>query len=400
MNRGQRLRTAACASTVAVVAGLLGLPSAGAATTATPAPVSPVEAVRITEQLATQAPALPASVRALLAQRAGTPAPAVPAAVMAKATAIIADFNRTGRVATGPGGENATKLNGRGCAAQGFTPNGKPTVRETDTDRNGKIDPWEEDVNKNETCLDLGVLPYDSANPDKGSFVLERRTETDAVAKKTYTRHALRWNYVVEADAHGAHGAPCVPTSPKKLINATRDALQKYKNNPALLKQDGYWPFPIGNTKTYHWFHADYAGLNDKDYQTSETILDPTKVEMFTMALTDDGYVPFNVAYMYTYDGDKKGGPSPTAYDANKDKKGTKNNNGAGCLVKWHGHTGDADGTATGNLEDRTWMAHLQFYGGTTRFDKGEEWDGAEPHGWLTALQNVPAAVNSEGTGF
>jgi hypothetical protein len=385
-----------------VVAGLLGLPGAGAGTAGAkaPAPVSPVEALRLTQELAKQAPPLPPELRALLDARAPK-AVHTPAHVQAEAARIIAEHAAGRWVPQRGPGHDEHERNGRGCEAQGFKPDGTPTVHEKDLNRNRKIDPWEQDPNKNETCLTLATIPYDNADWSKGSFQLEKRTELDPETKKTYLRHALRWNYVVE-DAHGSH-APCIASEKEgkvalKLIKATRDALEKYTNNPALLKADGYWPYPVPNTKTFHWVDYPIPVVNPGPADRNGPVLDPNDVEMFTMALTDDGYRAFNVAYIYDYDGDSRGGPEPYEYDANKHRLGN-NNKGAGCLINWHGHNGQADGAATGNLEGRIWMAHLQFYGGVTQFDQEEEWDAAEPHGWFTPLQNVPAGASSHGTG-
>ena len=407
MHTTTKVRAAACLGATALLGGLLGLPGAGAATApslARPAPVSPAEAVRITEALAKQAPPLPAAVKAQLDARYGRKGPAAPAHVLTQAAALIAADAARSDAALEPGhGDHETVYNGVSCLAQGFAPNGKPYIDEEDVNKNKKIDPWEEEADKNETCVVLATLPYDQARPDKGSFMLEKRTEKDYDGLRTFTRHALRWNYVVTS-SHG-HADKCVASEEEgaaayQFLADTKAALVKYKNNPQLLRLEGYWPYPVGNSKTYHWFNSGFANPQDTTagYWEDGKELDPTRIEMITFALTDEGYLPFNTAYVHNYHGDKAGGPAPLDYDANLPANRLGNNNrGAGCLVRWHGHNGQADGTATGNLEGRTWMAHLDFYGGVSPFN--ESFDASEPHGWFTPFNNIPVGGNSEGTG-
>lgn len=343
-----------------------------------PVPVSPLEAVAITELYAQQAPPLPAGVAALV--------------------------QPTSSAASSEGEEHPI---GTGCEAQ---------FHHGDEDRNlnGTIEPWEETPHKNETCKII-------ASPWSNGHIEERTERVDQVLSdkygglydrevgRTYTRRVARET----SSAGGHHHDVCADTGEQitweqwqtgvDLVLATRNFLDQYKNNPVLLRQHGYWPYPVPGTKTFHWFNSGLAtetanGTNyygDREPDGSPRVIDPEAQEMFTMALTDDGYVADNVAYVYIYEGEA----DPFSIDANApgQRPGADGNNeGLGCLLMWHGHTQGAEGAATFNTDGRTWMAHLWFYGGLYPFGDADL-DGSEPHGWFTPLNLAPPACNNGG---
>lgn len=385
-------RRSAVVAAVAMLAALGAVPSSASIavevelepiTGLAAVPVSPLEAVRITEQLSLHAPPLPAGVAALVDR----PQPVVAASV----------------------GEHPE---GTSCAAQ--LHHGAE-----DRNANGTIEPWEESPHANETCEVIGV--WETAD---GTGEVEQRTETvtaalsekygglyDREVGRTYTRRTARETH---SDVTHHHGGTCDPTPEQfargvELTLATRNFLDRYTNNPVALRLAGYWPYPVPGTKTFHWFNSGLSGTGtdyygDRDTENNDAmwrrdgeqrVLDPDAQEMFTMALTDDGYVADNVAYVYVYEGSA----DPFSIDANApgQRPGTDGDNeGLGCLIFWHGHTEGAEGAATANTDGRTWMAHLWFYGGLYPFGDGDL-DGGEPHGWFTPLNNVPAACNHNG---
>ena len=362
-----------------------------------PTPVSPLEAVAITELYARQAPPLPDGVAALVQNEApAAPSPSVRAAAAAAAAAEEGEH---------PGGTS--------CDAQ------MHAHAPDDANANGIVDPWEANPHANETCETEYIWETET-----GSGVLETRTETvtaelsatygglyDREVGRTYTRTAARETH---SEAAHHHSGVCSPTQQQwerglELTIQTRDFLDQYTNNPVLLRQHGYWPYPVPGTKTFHWFNSGLSGngtnyYEDRDTETDESkwrregeqrLIDPEAQEMFTMALTDDGYVADNVAYVYVYDGDA----DPFSIDANApgQRPGVDGDNeGLGCLLYWHGHTEGAEGAATANTDGRTWMAHLWFYGGLYPFGDADL-DGSEPHGWFTPLNRVPAFCNHNG---
>jgi hypothetical protein len=357
-----------------------------------PGPVTPEEALRITAGLARRSPPLPAEIASLLRAREGR---RPPHELLRRFHDALARYRAQGARYRAQGGEGDHRhhwdKNGLGCYAQGFDESGKLAHRnEHDTNGNGRLDPWELNPNRNETCREVVLFAYDQQNKDRGSFTLEFRTETDPVTGKTFSRTAGRWNYVVE----DAHHHECRPTMSEwkagmRYVKRATTALSKYVNNPLLAWQDGFRPYPVPATKTFHWF-------NSARWDDGRT-LDPNHVEMFVAAMTDEGWRPVNISPIYHYTG--KG--DPVRFDPNKDAK-ARRNAGAGCLIEWHRHlegTAGAEGAATGNTEGRDWMGHLWIYGGLYPFGD-RDIDCSEPHGWFTPLNNVPALCNSVGTGI
>lgn len=350
-----------------------------------PSPVSPKEAVRITESLAKTSPPLPASIKSLLEARRGRQPSK---GLRERFLAALERYERTGE---GDDHAHHWSKNGLGCYAQGFNAEGELFHRnEHDANRNGKLDPWERNPNANETCEEIVLFAYDQKDHDRGSFTLETRTEKDPVTGKVFKRTAGRWNYVVE----GGHHHDCAPTASQwkagmKYVTRSAKALERYVNNPMLAWQDGFRPYPVPATKTFHWF-------NSARWDDGRT-LDPTRVEMFVAAITDDGWRPVNISPIYHY----KGGGDPVKFDPNTDRR-ARTNAGAGCLVEWHRHlegSAGAEGAATGNTEGRDWMGHLWIYGGLYPFGD-KDIDCSEPHGWFAPLNTVPALCNSVGTGI
>ena len=369
---------------------LLVIVTAGTASAAPglPEPVSPQEAVRITEMLAARAPLPPADVRALLdGDRGRTPSPQL----RRRALEALADY-RMGGEEHDHGTEPHWAKNGFSCYAQGFDINGKLVHRnEHDSNDNGSLDPWEVNPNRNETCKEIGLFAYNQREYDKGSFALEIRTEKDATTGKTYERTALRWNYVV--DNRGHHNHECTPSASEwkaatTYVKRAKASLDRYANNPMLAWRDGFRPYPVPGTKTFHWYN--------KPRWDDGRVLDPQHVEVFVATITDDGWRPVNVSPIYQYSGDH-----PVSFDPNTDPQ-ARRNAGAGCLVEWHRHLerfGGAEGIATDNTDGRDWMGHLWIYGGLYPFGDRDV-DGSEPHGWYAPLNEVPVLATSEGTGF
>jgi hypothetical protein len=356
---------------------------------AAPTVVSAREAVRITEMLAKHSPPLPASVAAMLQAHR----PRIPSAELrGRLDAALADYRAGGESHDGHGGDHHWEKNGFGCYAQGFDRSGKLVHRnEHDSNDNGKLDPWERNPNANETCTEVVLFAYDQRDYDKGSFTLETRTEKDPTTGRTYKRTAARWNYVADNRAH--HDHECAPTAAQwkagmSYVAKARASLSKYVGNPMLAWRDGYRPYPVPGTKTFHWF-------NRPRWEDGRT-LDPNHVEMFVATVTDDGWRPVNISPIYRHEG-----ADPVSFDPNTDTEASRNA-GAGCLIEWHRHLerfGGAEGAATGNPDGRDWMGHLWIYGGLYPFGDRDV-DGSEPHGWYAPLNNVPVLANSEGSGI
>lgn len=388
--RSRRRLVAVAAAGVVAATLATAAPSPAAPTPAAvrpfPAPVSPAEALRVTEALAAEAPALPAGVAAVLAQRpASVPVAVDPAVVRAAASAEAGD----------DGGHEHPS--GKNCEAD---------AHHFDDDRNGDgvIQPWEANPNANESCE--MIYAYDFPD-DAGALEIKTEwvmgPENDPYEGlyaeeygRTYTRTVARSiQRDLEPGGHHTHGS-CDPTQDQwdtamALAKRTKAELQKYVNNPHGLVLDGYYPYPVPATKTFHWFNSEYYGDHAED--GTQIILDETRPEMIMMAMTDDGFIPFNTAWVYIYEGDG----DPFSVDANDPAQWPNGDNeGTGCLISWHGHTEGVEDEATFNTDGRTWMAHMWFYGGVYPFGDSDI-DGAEKHGWWAPLNYVPAACNSSG---
>lgn len=390
MSRTVRRQLMVLVGTLVLVAG--GVPMTSA-TPLVPGPVSPAEAQRITEQLARHAPPLPRAIKGHLdAQNVAMPR-AVEEWAADRITRLAASgwnhdlIARLVAADRARGGAAAAEesRNGQGCYSQGFGGSDGALMRpnEIDLNTNGAIDPWESDPNRGETCIEIGFM-YRPAQPDRGSFTLELRTEPDPARGVTYQRIAGRWNYDSTGHVHGACNAtPEEWQTANTLVADYAATLSKYDNNPMLAVRDGFLPYPIPLTKMFHWFNLSRW----EDGQ----VLDPDTPEVFVATLTDDGWRPINVSPIYVFPG-----PDPVVYNPNEDLP-AGNNAGSGCLVQWHAHTGAVEGTVTGNFDNRTWMGHLWFYGAVYPFGD-HDLDGSEAHGWYAPLNNVVAACNVDGT--
>lgn len=186
---------------------------------------------------------------------------------------------------------------------------------------------------------------------------------------------AIRWHDANQDGHHGYHG-DCKPTASQKaaadrLVSGTRETLRPYDNNPWRALRDGFYAFPIPQTKMFHMVAT--RRFNDG------RLLDPARIESFMYAMTDKGLTAVGGMFI---DADKEATPP----------------NPTGCLMIWHNHT-NAEGVVTSfDPEHPTrsvWMAHVWTFGDLEPW--GRDMDGSEPHAWFFGYRYVPAVCNDDG---
>lgn len=187
-----------------------------------------------------------------------------------------------------------------------------------------------------------------------------------------------------------------------ELAQRTREVVgSTYDNKPWMALQNGYTPYPVPGTKTFHLFKS--ANYGDRNPDGSQVIFDPNAPEMFTYGMTDEGLKVVNVVYAYT-------GTEEELPDDRKAEWYSMLPRPLGCMAEWHPHFEGVEGPATGNLDGRAFMTHVWTYprsgekwsygdGQTYEgpYPYGEYGDGSEPHAWFTPLKVVPALCNKDG---
>ena len=172
------------------------------------------------------------------------------------------------------------------------------------------------------------------------------------------------------------HGAgDCHPTPTQKayadklLADTTKSLRDRYLNQPQNAIADGFYAYPVPDTK---WFHMFSSSREGDAYE-----LDPLHIESFMYAMTDEGLTPIGAMYIFA----PKDQPPP---------------NPTGCLMQWHNHTG-AEGAATSfdpnNATTSVWMAHIWIYGGVDPW--GRDFDGSEAEQWFMGYRYIPALCNN-----
>lgn len=216
-----------------------------------------------------------------------------------------------------------------------------------------------------ETCeetviyeTDNWLLAYEERSDEQG-----REHSAVRSSDKNNTGHAAHDHHCTAGEKEAQRPAA------EAFVAATRAGLEKYWGKPEVALADGYRPYPVPATGALHWFNTQ---LNNDD-----KVLDPSAIEMFMYAMSDDGYVPIGAAYM----------------DQNRDHPYFHPE--IGCWIEWHQHTGH-EGAATSfdpNNPDRSaWMAHIRF---DVSNPYGEnDWDGSEPRGYFSPTSPVPALCN------
>ena len=203
---------------------------------------------------------------------------------------------------------------------------------------------------------------------------------------------------------HGHHG-DCRVTGAQydgafDLAERTRTVVgARYDNQPWNALADQYVPFPVPGTKTFHMFRS--ANYGDRNPDGTQTIMDPSRPEMFSYGMTDEGLMVVNVVYAYT----------GTAEELPEDKRADWHHmlpQPYGCMLGWHAHVGTTEGTATGNIDGRAFMTHVWTYPRTGQawpyssrrtfngpYPFGEYLDGTEPHAWFTPFHYIPVLCNA-----
>lgn len=173
---------------------------------------------------------------------------------------------------------------------------------------------------------------------------------------------------------------------------------------------DGWWPYPVPESKQFHMVRQVGAGDMHPD---EPTWLHARNIEAFVIGMTDDGWQIMNGMFMLGNEGDEapvydeegRVQTGPVDYKLLDDERVLPTwkspYSELECDLMWHGHDGE-QGVATSfdpeHLDISDWMAHVALYAAEgDPFGEERAPDSSEPHAYWEPYRRVPALCNPNG---
>ncbi len=269
-------------------------------------------------------------------------------------------------------------------------------------DVTGQISPWEinyeaPEYAEDDCGTDIGGIGVWELDPTKDCTMTHSPSFREGNPEEYFQGHGDHGPCRVEIERYD--GAFDMAQRSRDVLSAT------YDNNPWQALADGYKPYPVAASKTFHMFSWDHWDARHDD--GSPDLYNPERPAMFTYGMTDEGLMVVNIVYVFA-------GTEEEFPDGQQERWDEMLPRPYGCMVEWHGHNNEIEGPATGNLDGRDYMTHvwtwprrgatweylgpdgqLRTYEGPYPF--GEYGDGAEPHAWFRPYNYLPALCNKDG---